>query len=86
MPYYKNARMLVSTSLGEGLPLSLIGGLYYETPIVASNVSGNKDVINSKCAILHDNTLNELIYSIKFLLSNDSFDYRDKIVAIRKGK
>ena len=39
--------IFVSSSLTEGLPLSLLEALAAGIPVVATNISGNKDVINN---------------------------------------
>ena len=70
--YLYSADIYLSTSLYEGLPLSIIESMSIGLPIIASNVIGNKDTIeNGKSGYLYD--LNDINMAAKYinLLAND---------------
>jgi glycosyltransferase EpsD len=43
--YYKLADCVISASRFEGLPFNVIEALYFNKPVIASNVKGHKDLI-----------------------------------------
>lgn len=70
--YLYNADIYLSTSLYEGLPISILEAMSVGLPVVASNVVGNCDVIeNNKSGFFYD--LNNTEMAIKFikLLADD---------------
>ncbi|QED36525.1 glycosyltransferase [Antarcticibacterium arcticum] len=48
LPYIKSANVLVLPSIIEGLPGVLLEAMYCKTPVIAYNVGGISEVINSK--------------------------------------
>lgn len=44
-PFYKIADCVISASRTEGLPFNIIEALYFNKPVIASNVKGHKDLI-----------------------------------------
>ena len=74
-----SADIFLSTSLYEGLPISILEAMSIGLPIVASDVTGNCDVIeNGKSGFLYElKDINMAVYYLKKL----SCDYilRDKI-------
>ena len=82
------AAVYLSTSRWEGLPLALLEAMSVGLPIVASDVAGNRDVVNS---------INGSLYTLGDISSAlDKLDYwvergsdqsiRNKIVAMHKEK
>ena len=64
--YLNSADIFLSTSLYEGMPLSILEAMSVGLPIVASNVVGNVDTIdNGKTGYLYD--LNNLDMAVKYL-------------------
>ena len=61
--YLYNSDIYLSTSLYEGLPLSILEAMSIGLPIVASNVTGNCDtIVNGKSGYLYDS--NDIKYAI----------------------
>lgn len=51
--YIKKADALVLSSLWEGTPNAILEGMSYQTPIIASNIPGNNDLVEEgKCGYL----------------------------------
>lgn len=73
-----NIDIFISTSLWEGLPISLLEAMYLGKPVIVSNIIGNKDVVqnningyiannlNEYLKIISDISLNNVISNIKF--------------------
>ena len=55
-PYLLNAFCYISTSRWEGMPLGVLEAFACGLPVIATNVAGNKDVI--------DNQINGLLYDV----------------------
>lgn len=70
--FLKITNFLVSFSKREGLPINVIEGMFFGIPIIASNIRGNKDLMQSKCngILLKKNTVDELVVSLRDVLSN----------------
>ena len=59
--YINISDLIVSSSLQEGLPLCILEAMYFNKPIIALNIRGNRDlIINGKNGYLV-NSLNELV-------------------------
>ena len=69
---YPALDMLVSTSLSEGTPLSLIEAQFSGKAIIASDVGGVSDIVANEDlgVLIPSNDLNLLIYSIEELMFN----------------
>lgn len=69
----------LSTARWEGLPLALLEAMAAGIPILASNVTGNKDVINQYTGATYElGDVNDAITQLKNMLENHPFD-RDLI-------
>ena len=77
--YLYSSDIYLSTSLYEGLPLSILEAMSIGIPIVASNVRGNCDtIVNNKSGFLYEiNNLNDAAYYIEKLAKNKKL--REKI-------
>jgi glycosyltransferase involved in cell wall biosynthesis len=61
----------LSTARWEGMPLALLEAMSYGIPIVATDVTGNKDVVNSIVGCLYElGDINSAINSLNELLEN----------------
>lgn len=68
--YIKKIDIYLSTSLWEGLPLSVLEAMCLKKPLILSNCTGNKDlVINGYNGFLYDG-VHQAIEYISFFLSN----------------
>ena len=64
--YLDFADLFLSTSLYEGLPISLLEAMSIGLPIVATNVSGNKDVVtHNHTGLLYE--LNDVFLAAKYI-------------------
>ena len=72
--YLYSSDICLSTSLYEGLPISILEAMSIGLPIVASNVVGNCDtIINGKSGYLYNiDDIKEAVYYINKLAGNDS--------------
>jgi glycosyltransferase involved in cell wall biosynthesis len=69
----KNSDIFVLTSNWEGIPRSILEAMSFGLPIIASEVGGIKELINSKCGILiKKGNINELKLALEKLLNNSS--------------
>lgn len=69
--FLKISDIYLSTSRGEGMPLALLEAMSYGIPIVASDVTGNKDVVNPLVGCLYSlGDINSAIKSLKDLIDN----------------
>ncbi|ULJ60959.1 CDP-glycerol glycerophosphotransferase family protein [Wielerella bovis] len=78
-PYLKQADLFVLSSNHEGQPMVLLEALTLGTPIVATDIVGNRSILEDKYGVLVDNSENGLIKGICNSLENgingDSFNY-----------
>lgn len=84
LPYIKSANVLVLPSIIEGLPGVLLEAMYCKTPVIAYNVGGIGEVINSKTGIIVEKG-KELLFAqgiIKILTDpdQDQIAYAHKMV------
>ena len=77
--YLYESDIYLSTSLYEGLPISILEAMSIGLPIVASNVIGNCDTIeNGKSGFLYQ--LNDINIAVNYLeLLAENIDLRRKI-------
>ena len=69
--YMKNANLLISSSITEGYPLVSCEALCLGLPILATNCSGNRDVLqNGKYGLLVENTEEGIFYGLKSILDS----------------
>lgn len=73
--YLSISDMYLTTSRWEGMPLALLEAMAAGIPILASNVTGNKDVINQYTGALYElGDINSAVKKIKYMLENSDFD------------
>lgn len=70
-PYVANADLLISSSISEGYPLVSCEALSLSVPILATDCTGNKDVLqNGKYGLLVDNTEEGIFSGLKSVLDS----------------
>lgn len=76
--YLKKSDVYLSTSLYEGLPISIIEAMSIGLPIIASNVTGNCDVvIHGKTGYLYElGDIDMALTYLKKILNSDQLRYR----------
>lgn len=79
-PYLKQADLFVLSSNHEGQPMVLLEALTLGTPIVATDIVGNRSVLDDKYGLLVENSIDGVEYGInQFLMGKidvKSFDYK----------
>ena len=69
--YMKNADLLISSSISEGYPLVSCEALSLGLPILATNCTGNRDVLqNGKYGLLVENTEEGIFRGLKSILDS----------------
>ena len=69
--YMKNANLLISSSITEGYPLVLCEALSLGIPILATDCTGNRDVLqNGKYGLLVENTEEGIFSGLKSILDS----------------
>lgn len=69
--YMKSADLLISSSISEGYPLVSCEALSLEIPILATDCTGNRDVLqNGKYGLLVENTEEGIFNGLKSILSS----------------
>jgi len=75
--FIKNSTIILTTSLWEGLPYTLLEAMYYKKPIVASDIEGHKSVIIEKQTGYLANSVTDYVNKISLLLEDENL--RNKI-------
>lgn len=73
--YQKNpVDLFINVSRIEGVPVSIMEALSFNIPVIATNVGGTKDLINSETGVLlsSDPDTQEIIKAIQFILVNQA--------------
>ncbi len=79
--YIKQADIFLNTSESEGYPLTMCEALCLGRPIVATNITGAREILdNSKYGLLVDETVDSIYQGIKMLI--DNVDVREKYANI----
>ena len=68
-PYIKAADYFVMSSDHEGYPLSLLEALLLKTPVISTDVSGAREILQDKYGIVCDTSLDALIDSMRSVLN-----------------
>lgn len=70
--YFNNADIFVFPSYREGLPLSIMEAMYFELPIIASDIRGNRDLVIERFGgrLFNPDNTYELAYLIELLINN----------------
>ncbi|HEB9325614.1 TPA: CDP-glycerol glycerophosphotransferase family protein [Campylobacter jejuni] len=78
-PYLKKADCFILSSLHEGQPMVLLESLVLKKPIIATNIIGNKSVLNSRGGLLVnpdvDSLSKAMIKYLKESIQSCNFDY-----------
>lgn len=76
--FYRNAFLLISTSRWEGLPLSVLEAMSFGTPILATDVRGNKDLVSTSTGYLFnpDNLQTAVDYVLKIQSDFEYYKYQ----------
>ncbi|MEW5693276.1 MAG: glycosyltransferase family 4 protein [Candidatus Hydrogenedentota bacterium] len=76
IPYLKEADIFISTSLSEGLPNSILEAGMVGLPVIATDISGNNEIIinNYNGFLFEPKNVNQLCEKISFFINN-----KDKI-------
>lgn len=70
----KISDIYIFPSLQEGLPVALMEALYFNLPVICSNIRGNNDLIeNNKNGFLVKNSIFEYKDKLDFLLKDDFY-------------
>ena len=78
--FYKNALALIHPSLSEGFGLPLIEALYFNCPIIASDINVFKELLGNNYLSFNPNDVDDIGNKIKkFLEKKPSFDYKNII-------
>lgn len=62
--YLNISDLVISSSSQEGLPLNIMEAIYFNKPIIATNIRGNKDLLNNYPNSILVNNLDELVKEI----------------------
>lgn len=72
-PYIANSQLLISSSISEGYPLVLCEALSLGVPIMATDCTGNRDVLqNGKYGMLVNNTEEGIFNGLQNILSSQN--------------
>lgn len=72
-PYIINADLVISSSISEGYPLALCEALCLNRPVIATNCSGNRDVLNNgQFGFLIDNSEEGIYGGLRSILEDKS--------------
>ena len=71
-PYIKAADVYISTSISEGMPLSICEAMVFGKAIVASKTAGAQFLLANETGILVDNNAHSYVSEIERLMENDS--------------
>ncbi|MBZ7970767.1 CDP-glycerol glycerophosphotransferase family protein [Campylobacter molothri] len=78
-PYLQRSDCFILSSLHEGQPMVLLEALVLKKPIIATNITGNKSVLNSRGGLLADTSVDGLSKAIRQYLKDPikhyNFDY-----------
>lgn len=76
--FYKKALALVHPSLSEGFGLPLVEAIYFELPIIASDIEVFKEVLRGQYLAFDPYDVNDIKNKIdEFLNKHPSFNYKD---------
>lgn len=71
-PYIKNADIFLSTSMAEGYPLVICEAICLGKPIVATNITGSKEILDdSEYGLLTEEDDESIFESIRNMITND---------------
>lgn len=77
MKYYSShcIDLFINTSLHEGLPVSMMEAISFDIPIIATNVGGVSEIVNSETGVLLDvnSSANEIAAAILYLQNHTEY-------------
>lgn len=86
-PYIANANLLISSSISEGYPLVSCEALALGIPVLATNCTGNRDVLkNGRYGLLVSNSEEGIFCGLKSILDSPSYYKKLKSKAILGSK
>ena len=69
----RGSDVLIQPSLNEGISSTIIEAMVCKVPVIATNVGGNKELINDQTGLLVDsNSSSQFLDKIQYVLSNKS--------------
>lgn len=75
--FYKNAKAIIHPSLSEGFGLPLVEAAYFNTPIIASNISVFKELWGSSYVFFDPYSISDIAEKINdFINKKPKFDYK----------
>lgn len=81
LKFYKenNIKVFLSTSLSEGLPVSMMEAQSFGIPIIATNVGGVKEIVNEKTGILlsANPQIDEITEALEKIINLDEKEYNN---------
>ena len=81
LEYYQKEEVdvFINISVYEGLPVSIMEAMSYGIPIIATDVGGTRELVNSSDGILlqKDITLDDIRTAINYLIDMNDKDYND---------
>jgi glycosyltransferase involved in cell wall biosynthesis len=79
LSYYKNnsVDLFLNLSSSEGLPVSIMEAISFGIPVIATDVGGTKDIVNSKNGALlnADPSVEEVAEKIKSIIEMNKEDF-----------
>jgi len=80
--YYKRADIFILPSLSEGLPTTILEAMYFNTPVITTNIPGVRNHFKDIAILVPPKNEEEIAKNINKLLYNESL----KNSMIKKGK
>jgi glycosyltransferase involved in cell wall biosynthesis len=75
--FYKNAKALIHPTLSEGFGLPIVEAVYYQLPIIASNIQVFKELLGNRYLSFDPNNENEIKTQIdQFIQAKDKHSYK----------
>lgn len=76
--FYKNALALAHSSLSEGFGLPIVEAMYFNCPIIASDIPVFRELLGNQYLSFDPNNVDDIKNKIeKFILNKQTFDYKD---------
>lgn len=73
--YYctKNIDVFINVSTSEGLPVSIMEAISFNVPVIATNVGGTSEIVNSQTGILlnENPSIDDIVNAIQIIIKSD---------------